>query len=123
MSGLTKKHPTRENEGFIHIWFENIHYRFPKSVAEKYRVGEESEEGLIDSEEIFSELNAQYTKPGALLKGIRARENLTQIEMANKLGITQSDVSQMEHGKRAIGKAIAKRIEALFEVNYRLFLG
>lgn len=121
MSELTKKHPTKEAESFIHVWYENTHYRFPKAVAEKYRV--EDDEELIDSDEVFSELNAQHTKPGALLKGVRVRENLTQAEMANKLGVTQSDISQMESGRRAIGKIIAKRIEALFDVNYRLFLG
>ena|ERR1700733_12242443 len=123
MSGLTRKHPTKENDSFIHIWYENIHYRFPKAVAERYRVDQDGDEELIDSDEVFSELNAKYTKSGALLKGIRARENVTQVEMARRLGVTQSDISQMENGRRVIGKIIAKRIEALFGVSYRIFLG
>lgn len=71
---------------------------------------------------VFAKINKKYTKPGALLKGIRIRENLTQIEMAKKIKVTQSDISQIENGTRNIGRVIAKRIEKLFKVDYRSFL-
>lgn len=57
----------------------------------------------IDADEAFTEINKKYTKPGSLLKGIRIRKNLTQIEMAEKIEVTQSDISQMENGTRNIG--------------------
>jgi plasmid maintenance system antidote protein VapI len=50
------------------------------------------------------------------------RENLTQVGMAKKMKVTQSDISQMENGSRSIGRMIAKRIEKLFHVDYRSFL-
>ena len=76
----------------------------------------------VKAVDVFAGLNKKYTKPGALLRGIRIREHLTQIEMARKLKVTQSDISQMENGVRSIGRTIAKRIEKLFDVNYKVFL-
>jgi transcriptional regulator with XRE-family HTH domain len=57
-----------------------------------------------------------------LLKGVRGRESLTQVEFAAKLGITQANLSKMENGRRPIGKAMAKRIGKMFRVDYRYFL-
>jgi len=73
-------------------------------------------------EEVFSELEKRYTRAGALLKGTRAREGLTQEQFAKKINVTQANLSKMETGKRPIGKTIAKRIEKIFGVNYRYFL-
>ncbi|HLF67404.1 MAG TPA: helix-turn-helix transcriptional regulator [Gammaproteobacteria bacterium] len=90
----------------------------PKKIAEKYLVSNKT----VNADEIFAEVNNKYTRPGALLRGLRTRENLTQIEMANKIQVTQSDISQMENGTRKIGRIVAKRIEQLFDVDYRSFL-
>jgi plasmid maintenance system antidote protein VapI len=71
---------------------------------------------------LFADINKKYSKPGALLKGVRYRENLNQKEFANLIGVTQGDLSKMENGKRPIGKEIAKRIEKKFGTNHKLFL-
>lgn len=76
----------------------------------------------VPTEHVFANVEKQYTKAGVLLRGTRHREGLTQIDIAKKLQITQSDLSKMESGKRPIGKVIAKRIEKVFGVNYRYFL-
>ncbi len=39
-----------------------------------------------------------------------------------KLNVSQTNLSAMENGRRAIGKELAKRIAILFEVDYRVFL-
>ena len=57
-----------------------------------------------------------------LLRGLRARENLSQLEFAQAIGVTQSDLSKMELGKRPIGKIIAKRIAEKFDIDYRSLL-
>lgn len=119
MSGHTKKRHTDTNNDVIFMHHAGAAYRIPANVAEKYRVDTNE---CIDTEEVFAKINKKYTKPGALLKGIRIRENLTQIQMAKKIKVTQSDISQMENGTRSIGRVIAKRIEKLFGVNYRVFL-
>lgn len=121
MSAHTRKHPTKSNKGVILVRQAGVTYKIPKEVAERYRVAND-EPATISAEEVFANINKNYTKPGALLRGIRVRENLTQVEMAEKLKVTQSDISQMEKGTRSIGRTIAKRIEKLFDVDYRSFL-
>ena len=56
------------------------------------------------------------------LRGARKREGLTQKQLAQLLGISQTHISEMEHGKRPIGKEMAKRLAAVLRVDYRLFL-
>jgi len=80
----------------------------------------QTERNSLDN--VFVDINNQYTKQGALLKGLRYREGLNQKEFANKIGIKQPELSKMENGKRTIGKTMAKRLEKEFGTNYRLFL-
>ena len=103
---------------YIRIRYAGVWYQIPTRIVEKYRAPEKN----IDAKSIFADINKKYTKPGALLRGIRIRENMTQTEIAAKLKVTQSDISQFEHGVRHIGRKIAQRIEKLFNVNYRAFL-
>lgn len=113
----TKKHHTDKQKIILSFVYEGNVYNVPKRAIEKYK----SEEP-IPADEIFAELDKKYTKAGVLLKGVRYREGLNQIEFAKKIKVTQSDLSKMEHGKRPIGKIIAKRIGKTFGVNYRYFL-
>lgn len=56
------------------------------------------------------------------LRGLRNREGLTQEQFGQAIGIEQSNISKMERGVRQIGVKIAKRIEEIFNIDYRLFL-
>jgi len=118
MSAHTRKHPTKHKGKLIRMYHENAVYDIPQKVAEKYRVKTRS----VPASKVFASINKKYTKPGALLRGIRAREGLTQNDLARMIKVTQSDISQMENGVRKIGRTIAKRIEKLFDVSYRSFL-
>jgi DNA-binding XRE family transcriptional regulator len=80
------------------------------------RINEDGEE-LFSSAEIFSD-----SHPGSRLHGLRVREGLTQKDMANKLGVRQHHVSEMEKGKRVIGLEMAKRISSMFDVSYKAFI-
>jgi DNA-binding XRE family transcriptional regulator len=100
---------------------QNRTYVIPKVVAEQYLVTEE-DEGSIPAEVFTAELFAKYTKAGALLRGLRYREDLKQVEFAKKINVTQASLSKMENGKRPIGKNIAKRIQKVFGVDYKYFL-
>ena len=73
-------------------------------------------------DEVLREMCGDLPRWAIALRGLRAREGLTQITIGNLLGIPQGNISQMEHGKRPIGKAIAKRLADLFKTDYRLFL-
>lgn len=74
------------------------------------------------ADEAFKNLTDRYGKAGALLKGIRVREGLTQIEFAKLIGTSQANLSSMENGTRPIGKNKAKLIAEKFDVDYRYFL-
>ncbi|MEM1243522.1 MAG: helix-turn-helix transcriptional regulator, partial [Pseudomonadota bacterium] len=73
-------------------------------------------------EDVFSDLIKESGEPALLLKGLRHKEGLTQIQFAQLIRITQTNLSAMENGRRKIGKDIAKRIAKKFSVDYRLFL-
>ena len=77
---------------------------------------------IISADEAFKDLTDRYGKAGALLKGIRVREGLTQIEFAKLIGTSQANLSSMENGTRPIGKNKAKLIADQFGVDYRYFL-
>lgn len=57
-----------------------------------------------------------------MLRGLRYREDLTQVQLAKKLGITQGNLSAMERGRRPIGKTMALRLAKIFNTDYRIFL-
>ena len=99
-------------------------YAIPKKIAAKYVIESEKskQEKKATIHQLFKNLDRKYTKAGALLKGLRLRENLSQKDFAKKMGVTQPNLSAMESGKRPIGKIIAKRIEKTFSTNYRYFL-
>ena len=63
------------------------------------------------------------TLTGVWLSGEpRKREALTQKDLAHLVGVSQTHISEMEHGKRPIGKDMARRLAKALKVNYRVFL-
>lgn len=90
-------------------------------ILKPFKVIDEDDE-LIPADEVFKKLHQKYGKVGTTIRGFRAREGMTQVELAKKLNIRQSHVSQMEHGKRAIGKKLAQKLAKLFNTHYQLFL-
>lgn len=118
MPAPMKKHRIKEST-VIYFTYNDKNYAIPKNIADDYLVEKEK---TYSVDEVFGEFFKKYTKAGALLKGTRAREDLTQVEFAKMIGVTQANLSAMENGKRPIGKIIAKRIEKIFKVNYRYFL-
>jgi ribosome-binding protein aMBF1 (putative translation factor) len=77
---------------------------------------------LANESDTVRKLDAKYTRAGACLQGARVKEGLSQLELAARLKIGQSNLSKMELGKRAIGKAMAKRLAEILKVDYRIFL-
>jgi DNA-binding XRE family transcriptional regulator len=79
------------------------------------------EERSIPWRDAFPELTDSEL-PGISLRGARHREGLTQVELAHLSGIPQRHLSEMENGKRAIGKDRARKLAEVLGVNYRIFL-
>lgn len=60
--------------------------------------------------------------PGVCLAGSRVKEGLTQKQLSELTGIPQSHISEMENGKRPIGKKRAKILAKALKVGYKVFL-
>ena len=80
--------------------------------------GEEIEDDKVYPIEQFMD----EITPGRALLGLRYREDLTQKQFAEKLGIKQSHVSEMENNRRPISLQMAKKISKIFGVGYKVFL-
>jgi hypothetical protein len=61
-------------------------------------------------------------RPGRMLRAARTKEDLSQIQLAHLTGIPQRHISEMEHGKRAIGKERAKKLAEALQIDYHVFL-
>lgn len=80
----------------------------------------EAATGTMPVEEVAPDL---LSNPhGIYLKGIRYREELTQQQLAEKTRIPRRHISEMESGKRPIGKATAHKLAEALNADYRLFL-
>ncbi len=60
--------------------------------------------------------------PGVFLAGARFREGMTQVELAERTGIPRRHISEMENGKRPIGKQTARKLAEVLNVDARRFL-
>jgi len=60
--------------------------------------------------------------PGSYLAGFRHREGLTQAELAERSGIPRRHISEMENGRRPIGKLNAKKLAETLNIDPRLLL-
>lgn len=59
---------------------------------------------------------------GTYLAGARHRERLTQRQLADRAGILKRHISEMENGKRPIGKETARKLAEALGVDYRVLL-
>ena len=72
--------------------------------------------------EVFKKELEKYGEAALMLRGSRHKLELTQKELADGLGIPQNHISEMENGKRPIGKVMALRLGKFFKTDYRKFL-
>jgi transcriptional regulator with XRE-family HTH domain len=71
--------------------------------------------------EVFPEYLCKESQ--VALRAYRTRENLTQKELAARTGIPQHHISEMENGKRPIGKERARKLaEALGVGDWRMLV-
>lgn len=72
--------------------------------------------------EVAKENIKKYTEIGLALRGARLRAEMTQQELADAIGAQPHHISEMEHGKRSIGKEMAHRLAKILNMSYRMFL-
>lgn len=80
------------------------------------------EVGSIPAGEFFDKYFPGESEAAVHLRGARGREGLTQIRLAELTGIPQRHISEMENGKRSIGKENAKKMAKVLQCDYRRFL-
>jgi DNA-binding XRE family transcriptional regulator len=59
---------------------------------------------------------------GYSIRDGRYKEGMTQKRLAELTGIAQQHISEMENGKRTIGKETAKKLATVLNMDYRVFL-
>jgi DNA-binding XRE family transcriptional regulator len=117
MQAHTKKHRT-----------DTVELRFIGPVTNKATAVEKMKDlGFVDTSDTVPWRDAypecsEEQLIGKALAGVRYREGLTQAQLAEKIGVPQRHISEMENGKRPIGKAMAKRLGDALNVGYRMFL-
>jgi|SRR3989344_3914380 len=79
-------------------------------------------EDFIPWREVYKKEIGAFSEGGLMLRGSRHKVGVTQQALAGALGISQHHISEMENGKRPIGKEMAKRLAEYFETDYRIFL-
>jgi len=125
MLGHTKKRHTEEVEARFIGTPENI--RKLRRAARAFNVVDATQGGRLPEdeknwtmEEAFPEM--AWNVGGVSIRGGRAKEGLTQRQLAELTGIPQRHISEMENGKRPIGKELARKLAKALKVDYRVFL-
>jgi len=121
MLAPTKKRPTnpvkKRNSTARFVGLPEAIERLRRVAAE---LGVQETTDSLTIEEAFPEYMAN--PGGTCLRGARVKEGLSQVELSGLTGIPQRHISEMEHGKRTIGKEIARRLAKALNVDYRIFL-
>ena len=76
----------------------------------------------VDWREAFRKEIEELGESALALKGARVKENMTQKKLAHLLGTSQVYISQLENGRKEINKQMAKKLEKIFNINYKVFL-
>ena len=73
-----------------------------------------SESIAVEETDFWKEM--QSNRIGNLLSGARLKANLSQAQLAGKLGIRQNMISDYERGKRRLSPSMAKRIAKILRI-------
>lgn len=77
-------------------------------------------EDTIDYREAFPEFIGKESQ--VAVKAYRLREDLTQDQLGKLAGIPRRHISDMENGRRPIGKENAHKLAKALNTDYRMFL-
>jgi ribosome-binding protein aMBF1 (putative translation factor) len=107
---------------------ESIELRFLGPIVNMAKAIERMKSlGFVDASDSvpWREAYPEYSEGqlvGKALAGARYREGLTQTQLSELTGIPQRHISEMETGKRSIGKEMAKRLGKALNISYKIFL-
>lgn len=115
MPAPTKKHPT---DDLVDLRLR-VHRRNAEQIR-RYAEALEDDELTFTVAEAFPDLIGREVQTA--LRAYRHRESLTQKQLAERSGVPQHHISEMENGKRTIGRERAKRLAAALNCDYRRLL-
>ena len=95
------------------------HQKDLENVLEKYS---EDDDTPVAWEILAKDRIEKYKKSGLVLRGMRYREGLSQKQLAEASGITQNEISNVENGKRTVGKKVAEKLAKVLNFDYRMLL-
>ena len=116
MPAHTKKRPTKK----IVLTFTGPVSKQDKAIELMESIGFKDTSDLRPWREYFAEF--ADNEPGTALSGARYKEGITQRQLSEKTGIPQRHISEMENGKRVIGRKIARLLSEALNIDYRIFL-
>ena len=87
-------------------------------ISKKFEVSiltsDDSESIAIEETDFWKEM--QSNRVGNLLSAARLKANMSQSQLAEKLGIRQNMISDYERGKRRLSPSMAKRIAKILNI-------
>lgn len=118
MQAATKKPHTDSKMVTLRLRVQREHV---EKIREYARIIASSDERTYSLAKVFPEFEGKEAQTA--LRAYRNREKLTQNELSLKTGIPQHQISEMENGKRSIGKERARKLALALDVSdYRYFL-
>ncbi|MEW6260598.1 MAG: helix-turn-helix transcriptional regulator [Thermodesulfobacteriota bacterium] len=118
MQALTKKHPTED--AAVELCFVGPPGKRNEAIDAMKALGFVDVSETVHWRECFPYTDEQL--PGVCLAGARGKEGVTQRELSKMTGIPQRHISEMENGKRPIGKDTAKKLGKALNISYKVFL-
>jgi ribosome-binding protein aMBF1 (putative translation factor) len=95
------------------------HQKDLENVLAKYS---EDDDTPVAWEVLAKDRIEKYKKSGLVLRGMRYREGLSQKKLAEASGITQNEISNIENGRRTVGKKVAEKLAKVLNFDYRMLL-
>lgn len=117
MQAATKKPRIEEEMITLRL---RVHRSNAPRIREYAETIEAGDERTYSVAEVFPEYQGKEQQTA--IRAYRHRENLTQRQLAELTDIPQRHISEMENGKRVIGKERAKVLAKVLHADYRNFL-
>lgn len=125
MQEHTKKPPTEA----VTVTFTGPVAMMQEAIGAMQELGFRTAEQLIRNQQVESSIpwreSLHYKDadlPSVFLSGARFRENMTQEELTKRTGIPRRHISEMENGKRPIGKQNARKLAEALNIDPRRLL-
>jgi|GEM_PF-1543713 len=123
MSAHTRKHPTKSRSSLkreiahkLAMVNDTKDLEILNKIIDKYLP--EDEKSYTPVEVFGNDWTDPFKKLGNLIRGYRAREGMSQIELAKKLkGVKQSNISAWENAKEPVPEKRLKQMTKLFGID------